>query len=230
MRASLILLIFVFNIIGEVLAQPKPVQYLSLKDGLSSLQVLDVVHDDQGFVWVATDLGLNRFASHTFKKYYRSDQMDGATVNSNEINKLLYDDGRLYIGTRSNGLNVLDLKTNIFSYFLHDPQRENTIATNDITDLKKGRDGAIWLATYHQGLQRFDVKTKTFKHFNKKNTPDLPENSIWNIAQDEKGLWYLGHVKNGLSILDCKTRKVKHITNNQFKRELASQRSEDFIL
>jgi len=215
MRYKLFLILFLYPII--LLAQPKQAKYLSLQDGLSSQQAIDIVHDKYGFVWIATEMGLNRFASNSFKQYYKSEKADGTSVNSNEINTLLYDDDQLYIGTRANGLNVYDMKTNKFSYHVHDSKNPKSIATNDITDIIKSKSGNLWLATYHQGVQRFDPAQKTFEHFNRKNIPSLPENSIWTLAEDKKGTLYIGHVSKGISILDVKNRStvVINATNSK---------------
>ncbi|MDM1292692.1 response regulator [Sphingobacterium sp. N143] len=203
-----------------LVAQPNRACFFSLEDGLTNEQVLDVVHDDNGFMWVATELGLNRFAGKAFKSYYAAEKQDGQSVNSNEINTLLYTDKKLYIGTRSNGLNVLDLNTNKFTYYLHDPADPKSIATNDITDMIKAKDGTLWLATYHQGIQHFDPAKKEFSRFNKKNLVGLPENSIWSLAEDGSGMLYIGHVKEGLTILDPKHRSLKRLTSRNTTGQL----------
>ncbi|WP_442588415.1 hybrid sensor histidine kinase/response regulator transcription factor [Pedobacter sp. AW31-3R] len=207
MRLTLFLILFFYTAL--LFGQPDKARYLSLQEGLSSQQVLDVAHDKYGFIWVATELGLNRFASNSFKQYYKSEKADGLSVNSNEINTLLYDDDQLYIGTRANGLNVLDMKTNKFSYYLHDPDDLHSLATNDITDIIKSKDGRLWLSTYHQGVQRFDPVKKRFERFNRKRIPSLPENSIWTLCEDQQGLLYIGHVNKGLSIFHPGDGKVE---------------------
>lgn len=194
-----------------LLGQPKVTNYLSLQDGLSNQQVLDIEHDEYGFVWVATELGLNRFASGVFNQYFESEKQDGRSVHSNEINTLFYDSGKLYVGTRSNGLNVLDIQSNTFSYYVHDTANEHSIATNDITDIIKGLNGKLWIATYHQGVQRFDPVKQTFECFNQKKLPLLPENSIWSLAVDKKGTLYIGHVSQGITIFNESRNSIEKI-------------------
>ncbi|WP_437920385.1 two-component regulator propeller domain-containing protein [Sphingobacterium sp. LRF_L2] len=215
--------LFLFIILLQgmfAVAQSPKAKYLGLQDGLSNQQVLDVVHDDQGFVWIATELGLNRFASNSFKTYYESEKQDGTSVNSSEINTLFYDDHKLYVGTRSNGLNVLDLQTNHFSYFLHHPEDKNSIATNDITDIIKSKDGHLWLTTYHQGVQRFNPDNKRFETFNKKKIPTLPENSCWTLVEDESGLLYIGHVNEGMSIFNRTQNRLENLNVENTKSAL----------
>ncbi len=195
-------------------------EHFSIQEGLSNLQVLDIATDQQGYIWVATELGLNRFASGHFKSYYQSDKMDGTAINSNEINTLCYDGGKLYIGTRSNGLNILDLHSNTFEYFLHDPHDKNSIATNDVTDIIKGDEQYLWLATYHQGLQRFDKKSKKFTRYNRASIPELPENGIWSLEKGEHGLLYIGHVSKGLSIFNATGGTVENFNVENTAGEL----------
>lgn len=210
-----LLIVLVLWEYGISVAQNSHVKFLSLEQGISNSNALDIVHDDQGIVWIATELGLNRFAGNSFYPYYKSEQENGSSVNSNEINKLLYDDQHLYIGTRANGLNVLDIKSGKFFYYTHDPTNKKSIATNDITDIQKGSDGAIWLSTYHHGVERFDQVSKKFEHFDTQSVPGLPSNSIWSIVEDQQGLLYLGHVYDGISILNKQTRKLErlHVDN-----------------
>ncbi len=212
MKKFLIIIVF-FAQLARVYGQPNHAHFFSLQDGLSNQQVLDIVHDDEGFMWVATELGLNRYAGKSFKSYYAAAKQEGLSINSNEINTLLYADKKVYIGTRSNGLNVLDLRTNRFSYYTHDPANPKSIATNDITDMIEGKDGKLWLATYHQGVQHFDPLSGEFSYFNKKNLPALPENSIWSLAEDQKRMLYIGHVNEGLTLLDPIGRSLKRFTN-----------------
>lgn len=219
MRLLLIVLAFYYTL--PVFGQTEKAKYLSLQEGLSSQQVIDIANDKYGFVWVGTELGLNRFASNSFKQYYKSKNADGLSVNSNEINTLLCDQDKLYIGTRSNGLNVLDLKTNRFSYYLHDPNDPTSIATNDITDIIKSKSGKLWMATYHRGVQKFDPIKKKFEHFDKDNLPSLAENSIWTLTEDRDGLLYIGHVSKGVSIFNPKNRSVTIINTETTAGQIA---------
>jgi len=210
-----LLAIILFWQYGVSYAQLPHVKFLSLEQGISNPNALDIVHDNQGIVWIATELGLNRFAANSFDHYYKSEQKVGSSINSNEINKLLYDDQYLYIGTRANGLNVLDIKSGKFSYYTHDSANKKSIATNDITDILKGSDGAIWLSTYHHGVEKFNQVSKEFEHFDTQSVPGLPSNSIWSIVEDQQGLLYIGHVNDGVSILNKQTGQLKrlHVDN-----------------
>ena len=85
MKNFLIIIVFFWQL-AQVYGQPNRAHFFSLQDGLTNQQVLDIVHDDEGFMWIASELGLNRYAGKSFKSYYAADKPDGLTVNSNEIN------------------------------------------------------------------------------------------------------------------------------------------------
>lgn len=213
----LITLLFGYEL---VIAQHPHIKFLSLEQGLSNANALDIIHDDQGIAWIATELGLNKFAGNTFYPYYKSEQQTGSSVNSHEINKLLYDDQHIYIGTRADGLNIFDINTGEFSYYKHNPTDKKSIATNDITDIRKGHDGAIWLSTYHRGIERFDQLSKEFQHFNTQNVPGMSSNSVWSIVEDQQGRLYCGHVNDGISILNTQKRTVQCLQTDGTARSI----------
>ncbi len=44
----------------------------SVQEGLSDNNVNCIAQDDQGYIWIGTDAGLNRFDGHLFNKFYQS--------------------------------------------------------------------------------------------------------------------------------------------------------------
>ena len=45
------------------------IQHYSTKNGLSHRNVKEIFQDSKGFIWVATQYGLNRFDGHRFKVF-----------------------------------------------------------------------------------------------------------------------------------------------------------------
>ena len=63
--------------------------------------VSDICQDKYGFMWIATDNGLNRYDGYKFTTYNHSYE-DTLTINSNIVTKLLCDrEGNLWVGTRT---------------------------------------------------------------------------------------------------------------------------------
>ena len=81
-------------------AQDEPVAFdhYNSKNGLSNNEVNDVIQDDDGFIWIATRAGLNRFDGKDFTKYYA----DGSPeqLPSNDIYRLArFSGNRILVGT-----------------------------------------------------------------------------------------------------------------------------------
>ncbi|GGB47412.1 diguanylate cyclase [Shewanella inventionis] len=82
-------------------------------DGLSQDTVTAIVEDSEGYVWVGTINGLNRFDGNEFKQFYAAD--DGKSLPSSFIRNLLIDNkGALLVGT-DKGLVQFDSETESFS-------------------------------------------------------------------------------------------------------------------
>jgi len=95
---------------------------LSIEDGLSSRQVYDIVEDKNGFIWLATNNGLNRYDGKSFKLYTKQN----FGLYDNYITKLTIDNkNHLYIQYRDEDyynknagkIQILDLNDYTFKKF-----------------------------------------------------------------------------------------------------------------
>ncbi|WP_445778340.1 EAL domain-containing protein [Shewanella sp.] len=120
-------------------------------DGLSQDTVTAIVEDQDGYVWVGTINGLNRFDGNEFKQFYAAD--DGKSLPSSFIRNLLIDDnGTLLVGT-DKGLVEFDKETESF----HPNSISTQIGEQAIWSLSK-QDNEIFVGLHNKFLT-YDSRT-----------------------------------------------------------------------
>lgn len=195
--------------------QTYTIKRLGLEKGLSNNYVVDIAEDKNGFLWFATEEGLNRLEGNTFFSYYKEENGKEG-ISGNELNCLLDDPDEpvLWIGTQREGLNALNYETNTFTVYRHKEDDPNSLSTNDITKISPASDGNLWISTYWKGVDYLDKQTGKFTHYNKETVPQLPENTVWSVMEDGKGNLYIGHQFQGISVLSLKDKQVKNFKND----------------
>ncbi len=109
----------------------------SLEEGLSQSSVFSSVQDRQGFMWFATEDGLNRFDGYEFTIYRHDPDLPGS-ISDNWINVLFIDtDGRFWIGTHEGGLDLYDSETDRFIHHQNIPDDPSSISELIIAKLEK---------------------------------------------------------------------------------------------
>ncbi len=75
-----LILLFLFQV--SVFGQSDKLQFrqITLDDGLPSMHIYDVLQDDQGYIWIATEAGLSRFDGYNFKNYSNRDGLPNVEV------------------------------------------------------------------------------------------------------------------------------------------------------
>lgn len=165
-----------------------PIQYLqklTTKDGLNSNTVFDIAIDATGYLWIATENGLNRYDGSEFVYYPAGN--NPYSPSSNLVFKLLpLNDSIMLLGT-NNGLNILNVKTGLFKkiYFAVKKPSDNRLLSqliNSVTDLNKDVNGNIWIGTA-TSLFRLDSTYKLQQSF-------WPEHTIRDLIKERPNFVY----------------------------------------
>ncbi|MCJ8268522.1 MAG: hypothetical protein MJK04_03880, partial [Psychrosphaera sp.] len=114
---------------------------LSLEHGLSQASVHSIVQDHKGFLWFATQDGLNRYDGYGFK-VFRHNPDDPYSISNNHINTLYVDvRGILWIGTNGGGLNRFDANTARFIHYNHIDTGPNSLSDNKVLAIVESSAG-----------------------------------------------------------------------------------------
>lgn len=160
---TLLMFLFVLHCCA-VMAQRGVVHY-SRENGLISDVVIDVAYDADGFLWIATDSGIDRFDGQRFI-HFRHEPGDPKTICNNEIMRIAYDrKGYVWAATMNGGLIRISTKTlNVRNYF-YDKKARNGISDNRATAIFIDPDGETWICPHYRGLDHYDAKKDCFTNY-----------------------------------------------------------------
>lgn len=219
-------------------------QYSNLKfenfdtsKGLSSSTCLDIFQDREGFVWLGTIDGLNKYNGYEFQ-IYRTIINNPYSISNNRINAITQDNkGNLWVGT-DNGLNVFDKNTDKF-YKINLYQTKSADGTfreviNGLLFDKK--TNSLWVASKN-GLIKLSLdnsndsdysklKLVQYKH-NSKDKKSIDNNDVSSILKDVQGNIWIGTKSNNLHRYNYKTNNFTRFSidfeSNQYLNHLPKQ-------
>ena len=136
------------------------IRYLGVESGLSNNHVVGITQDKDGFIWIATDEGLNRYDGHNFKNYYKEEVPGVASLTGNELNAIIDDPQRpvIWIATQRAGLDSYNYSTGEFRSYRNIPGDANSLATDDVTSITPASDGGLWICTFSSGSRERTVQ------------------------------------------------------------------------
>jgi ligand-binding sensor domain-containing protein len=141
-------------------AQPYSYKLYSQKDGLSNNGITSIAKDDNGFLWIGTINGLNRFDGNTFD-VFTNNPTDSTTIGSNEVqNVFISSNQTLWVSTAA-GISKYNIITQAFTNYAPDTLVLPKIGHNFPT-LNEDADKNIWVGTWYD-LLIFNPSTQKFK-------------------------------------------------------------------
>jgi diguanylate cyclase (GGDEF)-like protein len=147
-------------------------EQLNDKNGLGSPVVTAFAEDHDGFLWVGTQGGLQRWDGYRFWTY-KTVLGDARSLPDNFVNVLYTDrSGRLWVGTNSGGLARYDRESDQFVRYRSDSKDLSRVSVRAIID---DEAGGLWVGS-DTGLDHLETATGVFTHLAlAKATGDQPE-------------------------------------------------------
>jgi ligand-binding sensor domain-containing protein/class 3 adenylate cyclase len=204
-KAILLLTGFIFS--AALSAQPAQIRFdnIDINDGLSQSLVNDIIQDEKGFIWIATQDGLNKYDGKRFVVFKKSPSEKNSL--SNNFVHCIYEDkeGYLWIGTNGGGINKFNKRTEKFEHISAGDQ--NRI----VTDIIEDRQGFIWFATMGGGLNRYDKKTGRIISYIVKG---IDAKNVQTLFIDKSGTLFAGSSGKGLFIYQRQDDRFEGVSGN----------------
>jgi ligand-binding sensor domain-containing protein/two-component sensor histidine kinase len=112
LKYSLLILSLFLTLLTQAQNQQLIFDRLTIDDGLSDNEVIDITQDDNGFMWIGTSNGLNRYDGWQFVKFFRTENVNG--LPSNRISRLAKMNGNFIAVGTDRGLAIVNTRTSEF--------------------------------------------------------------------------------------------------------------------
>lgn len=192
-------LLFLLNAVNSQVYQPELERY-SIASGLSQSTVTDIAQDGQGFLWIGTQDGLNRFDGYQFR-VYRDTEKSRVQLPSDYISRIVpAANGDLWIGTQQ-GLaryqSDIDQVSSLGLTELNDRIHDLVI---DGGDLWIGSASGLFTLSDDQTLSQIDV------------FPEVPQDDfeVYEMVMDDRNHLWLA-TNHGVFCIDRITLKVHQL-------------------
>tara|TARA_R110000751_G_scaffold4388_1_gene21572 strand:+ start:101697 stop:106262 length:4566 start_codon:yes stop_codon:yes gene_type:complete len=133
---------------------------IDTKRQLSNPNVNAIEQDSQGFIWIGTQDGLNRFDGLTTRQY-TSIRGDETSLVANYINAIYEDsEGRLWVASKQ-GINLYLAENDSFTVITDTDE----VSGRDYISIAESAKGIMWFGSQDKGLLRYDTNLATFQTF-----------------------------------------------------------------
>ena len=186
--------------------RPLYFEHLTMRDGLSQSTVEGILQDSAGYLWLATESGLDRYDGNSFR-VYRRERGNPHALASDYIWTIAEDAHTdLWLATDGGGVAHWQRRTDQFQLFRHDPARADSLSSDAVRTLLIDGSGSIWVGTLDRGLDLLDPVTGTARHFRHSDGDphSLPSDAVFALYRDRGGRIWVGG-DGGLSRYDPAT-------------------------
>lgn len=202
--------LFFFTGVVSLLAQVQYTKFghLTINDGLSSNRIRCLFKDSKGYLWVGTDVGLDRYDSYDVKNYRAAENTQGSI--SSDIPTCIYEDQEknLWFGT-IDGLNLYIPSKDNFIVFRNDPSNKNSLNSNCITGITEDKNGYLWIVTDGSCINRWDADKQEFIRYpfgEQKSGLSLRPSKM--AAPDSKGFIWICSLDPGIIRFDTENGTI----------------------
>lgn len=144
MKFLLTLIIALFIGLNSLFAQTYPFRTYSIEEGLSESVVHDIIQDSDGYMWMATGFGLNKFDGLEFKYFYEEDGL----LSSQTETVFEASDGKIWVGTLNGAQYIVD--DSVYS----DPNLKS-LDEQTVINIYEDSEGGMWFATESNGVWHY---------------------------------------------------------------------------
>ncbi|MBQ5613445.1 MAG: hypothetical protein IIU82_00320, partial [Tidjanibacter sp.] len=183
-------------------------------DIISNTTINAFCEDAFGYIWIATERGLNKYNGKDFVQYYRSYSNNNAGLLSSRVTSLFSDsDRRMWIGTVA-GINVMSDDDSFLAYEIDGPDKS-------VRSIFEAKGGTMYVVIGYQ-LYRLNREANIFEavHDSTEESVAQSANYIDYVPAGDGNIWHItprsATLLNGTNLSVICTRQLKHAPTGSY--------------
>jgi signal transduction histidine kinase/ligand-binding sensor domain-containing protein len=193
-------------------AQEERFNHLTVKEGLTQNSTTCILQDYEGFIWIGTYGGLNRYDGNNIKQYVHD--VSDLTTLSNDAVKFLFEDSKknLWVGCYGGGLNKFIRDKDEFIHFPNTLDTLNIGVYENVLTITEDSSGILWIGN-EGGLSSFNPATgKYLKHYYKfiKDAENVNAREVFSSYVDQQDNLWIG-TREQFGIINKSTGDLKNV-------------------
>lgn len=197
-----------------------PVRFYDAEQ-LSSNLITSLCQDSQGYLWIGTEYGLNKFDGVHFSQYY-SDDNDDRSLADDVVWRLATDSrGGMWVQT-NHGIQLYDRLTDSFRTVNFE---DNTLVR--INDLLPMADGSMWLLRPRDGVCKVSADSMEARTVEAVNRHIRHDDDATGLFLDSKNRLWVAYHDDGLQMIDMKSGQTRNYDSQALHDKRAIDIAED---
>jgi len=180
--------------------------------GQKGNEIKYIQQDRSGNLWLGTmhaGIIVYNQAKNTYKQYIHK-LNDDRSLSGDDLGfwsgGLLIDrEGRIWVGTVNEGLNLYDQATDSFFHYRHESFDPHTLSQKTATALTEDKAGNLWVGTHRGGVSLYAPGADKFNLYrHDKGAASISYDDVRSFCQDDNDHIWVGTDGGGLNLFDRK--------------------------
>ena len=205
---------------GSLLLWALPVRMYTAEQ-LSSDLISSLCQDEQGYIWIGTEYGLNKFDGVHFTQYFSDDANDRSLADDVVWHLQADRQGGVWVLT-NRGVQYYNRQTDSF---------ETVIFSDDapahVNDILQASDGRIWVLQATGGVVEVSADNLTARPVEAVNRHMHLEKEASTMFLDSKGRLWVAYGDSGLQMIDTRNGQTRFYDEQSLHERRAADIAED---
>jgi len=179
---------------------------INTSNGLSNNQIHSIYQDQQGYIWIGTLSGLNRYDGYEVKSFFHQ-QDDPSSLKNNTIIWIAEGPEEKLWVKHNEGISLYNPFTEQFESPANYLERLKTDAAF-ITEILKDREGDYWFAIENRGIVKLEGDQMIEMNQSSNGEVKLASNNITDLLSGNDGNVWIVHSFGQIEVIDPIKNKV----------------------